>query len=84
MLISNPRARSGWLTICPTLPKPTMSALPCSPSGVSSPSALGATRGASRSCRITISGVSAMDTMMMATRVAFSSALSRPTATAAP
>ncbi|MNE62103.1 hypothetical protein D3C80_1573650 [compost metagenome] len=83
MEIEQPFASRGWLTIWPKRPKPISSTLADRFSAASTPSIDGAAFGINRSCRMIMSGVSAIETMMVAVRMALASPSMMPTEAAA-
>ena len=83
METEQPREISGWLTICPNRPKPTIRALPARFSASSTPSIETVAFGPSRSNRITASGVTAMDRITVAVRTALVVPSMMPTLAAA-
>ena len=83
MVTSTPRASSAWLATWPKRPKPITSTLPSSPLASSTPSIERTRRGMKRRATSTTSGVSTIDSTMMAVRLALTWALIRPTDAAA-
>ena len=73
-----PRASSDWLTTWPKRPKPMISTLPCRSSAVSTPSIDCSSSGSSQRSANTPSGVSAIERITMAVRIALVVASNMP------
>ena len=76
-----PLAISGWLAICPKRPKPISSTLPVSPSGFSTPASDCTGFGTSLSSMVE-NGVSTIEMITVAVKMALSSPVSSPPAVA--
>ncbi len=80
---SMPRASSEWHTTCPKRPKPITSTLPSSPSAFSTPSKDSSALGSTHFRPSRVMGVSAIDTMTIAVKVALLPAVMMPALAAA-